>query len=365
MGRIMWFSPPENIEANFVLMFSGSKAKNPFFERIANMAVYYVGADVHLNNTELAVEHNKEIIRRFSVPTTIPTIRSALEELGGRCHLTFEEGPMAGWLYRNLKSVVESITVCDPRRNKLIACDGDKDDVIDSGKLATLLRGKFLRPVYHDHDAKQLELKQWIKLYHDFVKSATRNINKVRGCCRGEGIRIPSRTVKDIASRQQWLDGLENQVLAEQVCLLWQGYDTAASQARVAKRQLERRIRGNAVLQRWSELAGIGVIRATTIYAYMDTPWRFKTKSRLWKYCGVGLQRSSSGKDAKGRQKIGQLELFWQTNKMLKNAVMGAAMSAIRQKENEFSQYYERMLSAGIIPGNARHSVARRMVTVL
>jgi hypothetical protein len=227
--------------------------RNLFFERIANMAVYYVGADVHCNNTELAVEHNKKIVRRFSIPTTIPTIRSALEELDGRCHLTFEEGPMAGWLYRNLKGAVESITVCDPRRNKLIACDGDKDDVIDSAKLATLLRGKFLRPVYHDHDAKQLALKQWVKLYHDFIKSATRNINKIRGCCRGEGMRIPSRAIKNTAYRQQWLNGLANRVLAEQVRLLWDGYDTAASQARAARKQLERRIRGNAVLQRWSE----------------------------------------------------------------------------------------------------------------
>lgn len=245
------------------------------------MAVYYIGADVHFNNTELAVEHNKEIIRRFSVPTTIPTIRSVLKELNGRCHLTFEEGPMAGWLYRNLKEDVDSIIVCDPRRNKLIACDGDADDVIDSGKLAALLRGKFLRSVYHDHDTKQLELKQWVRLYHDFVKSATRNINKVRGCCRGEGIRIPGRTIKTGTYRQQWLDGLENQVLAEQVCLLWQGYDIAASQARVAKKQIAKRIKGNAVLQRWSDLAGIGTIRAATIYAYLDTPWRFKKKNRL------------------------------------------------------------------------------------
>jgi hypothetical protein len=67
------------------------------------MTVYYIAADVHCNNTELAVEHNKTIIKRFSVPTTIPAIRLVLKELGGRCHLTFEEGPMAGWLYRNLR----------------------------------------------------------------------------------------------------------------------------------------------------------------------------------------------------------------------------------------------------------------------
>ena len=329
------------------------------------MAVYYIGADVHTHNTELAVEHNKQIIKRFSVPTTIPTIRSVLQELGGRCHLTFEEGPMAGWLYRNLKGDVESITVCDPRRNKLIACDGDADDVIDSGKLAALLRGRFLRSVYHDHSAKQLELKHWVKLYHDFVKSATRNINKVRGCCRGEGIRIPGRAIKAGAYRQQWLESLENRVLAEQVQLLWQGYDTSAAQARAAGKQLARRIRGNTVLQKWSELAGIGIIRATTIYAYLDTPWRFKKRNRLWKYCGVGLEHSASGKDAKGRPRKGTLELAWRVNKMLKNAVMGAAISAIRQRENEFAYYYEGMLNNGITQGNARHSVARKMVSVL
>jgi len=36
---------------------------------------------------------------------------------------------VAGWLYRNLKDDVDELIVCDPRRNKLIACDGD--DIID------------------------------------------------------------------------------------------------------------------------------------------------------------------------------------------------------------------------------------------
>ena len=118
-------------------------------------------------------------------------------------------------------------------------------------------------------------------------------------------------------------------------------------------------------MQKWSEIAGIGIIRATTIYAYLDTPWRFKKKNRLWKYCGVGLQHSASGKDAQGRPRRGSLELARRANKMLKNAVMGAALSAIRQKNNELACYYERMLQNGITPGNARHSVARRLVTSL
>ena len=63
------------------------------------MKTYYIGADVHNNNTELAIEHNGKIIRRHSVRTTIPAIKEILASVGGKIHLTFEEGPMAGWLY--------------------------------------------------------------------------------------------------------------------------------------------------------------------------------------------------------------------------------------------------------------------------
>ena len=84
------------------------------------MKTYYIGADVHSNSTELAIEHNGKIVSRHSVPTAIPAIKEVLTSLGGKIHLTFEEGPMAGWLYRNLKDTVEEIIVCDPRRNKLI-----------------------------------------------------------------------------------------------------------------------------------------------------------------------------------------------------------------------------------------------------
>jgi len=36
------------------------------------MATYYIGADVHSNNAELAIEQRGKIVARYSVPTTIP-----------------------------------------------------------------------------------------------------------------------------------------------------------------------------------------------------------------------------------------------------------------------------------------------------
>jgi len=66
------------------------------------MATYYIGADVHVNNTELAVEYRRKIVQRNSVPTSIPAISTVMGSLQGKKFLAMEEGPMAGWLYRNL-----------------------------------------------------------------------------------------------------------------------------------------------------------------------------------------------------------------------------------------------------------------------
>ncbi|MHC4204981.1 MAG: hypothetical protein ACYSTT_10055 [Planctomycetota bacterium] len=36
------------------------------------MATYYIGADVHSNNTEVAIEQRGQIVARYSVPTWNP-----------------------------------------------------------------------------------------------------------------------------------------------------------------------------------------------------------------------------------------------------------------------------------------------------
>ncbi|MHC4538219.1 MAG: hypothetical protein ACYS74_00380 [Planctomycetota bacterium] len=67
----------------------------------------------------------------------------------------------------------------------------------------------------------------------------------------------------------------------------------------------------------------------------------------------------------KGRPKPPRLKLPWAVNRRLKNAVLGAATSAIERGDNAFKDYYMRMLSHGITPVNAKDSVARKMVSTL
>ncbi len=59
------------------------------------------------------------------------------------------------------------------------------------------------------------------------------------------------------------------------------------------------------------------------------------------------------------------MRLPWPVNGLLKGAVMGAATSAIERTDNAFKEYYERMRANGITPANAKHSVARKMVSAM
>ena len=226
------------------------------------MVIHYIGADVHCNNTELAVEQKGRIVRRYSVATTVRAIRDALDEIGGTRHLALEEGPLAGWLYRNLVDQVDTLVVCNPRRNKLIAeDDGDKDDPIDAAKLATLLRGGYLRPVYHSRDEDRVRFKEWVALYHDRVEAATRGINQIRACGRLHGIAIPRRVLRDAQARETWLGSLESEDLAEQFRMVWMSYETAAVQVqhtRTRLRDLRGRIPSSATGPRFRGWDGFG-----------------------------------------------------------------------------------------------------------
>ncbi|MBN2879298.1 MAG: transposase [Clostridia bacterium] len=327
--------------------------------------IYYIGADVHSNNIELAIRHRGKIVQRFSLPPAISPILEVFGSIKGKKQMAIEEGPMAGWLYRGLSAKVDSFIVAEPRRNKLICSDGDHDDKVDSAKLAMLLEGGFLKEVYHPLDRDQAVLKKWVTLYHDNVRNAVRIVNKIRACSRMEAIKIPANVIKNPEKRMQWLQKLEYRDIAEQLQMLFIGYDAACCQCRIARQKLLVLSRSYPVIKEFQELPGVGIIRAVTFLAYIDTPWRFKRKSKLWKYCGIGLEHTTSGKDKFGQPKPAKLRMPYNCNRTLKDVILGAALSAVRQKQNPFAQEYERMVANGAIPSNARHTVARKLLTTM
>ena len=93
-------------------------------------------------------------------------------------HVTFEEGTWAAWLYDLLKPHVTELVVCDPGKNALLK-EGNKSDKIDARKLTDLLRGGYLRSVYHGENGLRT-LKELARSYLTISKDLTRVMNRVK-----------------------------------------------------------------------------------------------------------------------------------------------------------------------------------------
>jgi transposase len=204
-------------------------------------------------------------------------------------------------------------------------------------------------------------LKQWVWLYCDRVRQAVREVNKLRARCRMWGTCPPRGALHNPKVRDPWVKTLETG-LGGQLRVLFSSLDLLRGQVDQCRRELARQSRVYPIIARWQKVEGIGLIRAVMLLAYLDIPDRFGSQRKLWKYCGVGLQRFASGTDKWGREKPGTLRLAWAVNKRLKDAVVGATMSAIHQGDNVIARGYQQRLAGGMSEGNARHTASRKLL---
>ena len=329
------------------------------------MKTYYIGADVHKQTTTLAVRHKKEIIKVVTFKTKIDVICEFLDSYKGRKIMTFEESSLSSWLYCHLHNKVKTLIVCDPRRNKLISDDGDKADPVDACDLAELLENNSVRQIHHSLDQKHINLKQWLMLYHDRVQNKVRQHHKITSQALKHGIQIPAVVMNNRQKRDAWIIELPHQQLRQQLLLLFNSYDAAVQDVQQTQNQIQQISQTFSIIKKWQKLPGIGPIRAITFYALIETPWRFKTKNKLAKYCGIGLERCQSGSSKKGIPKPARLRMPPRCNRFLKDVFIGAAKSIASRGDNIFKQEYERMVSNGMTINNAQHAIARKLLFVM
>ena len=323
---------------------------------------YFITMDTHCRTTDACIKTaGGKLVKREHLSTGIPQLRELIESVPRPRRLAFEEGSMAGWLYRNLKTCVDELIVCDPRRNAHIARDGDKDDPIDAEKLNDLYRGGFLKPVHQLESLKKAAVKQVIGMYHDCVAQRVSQSNYLLALGRRWGVMLNAGKLLS-SDGEQWLKERLGQAPAEIGSIaedLRERFVRAAEQEESLYRQVCRIARRDPMMGRVTDLPGYGPIRAATLVSYLDTPWRFKSKSALWKYVGIGLRREKSGEG------LPVIRVEQACNRLLRNMVIGAAQNAIDQKENVFAERYARWMQAGLSSRNARRNVARDQVTAV
>src|SRR5262249_15797096 len=142
------------------------------------------------------------------VKTTAENICDFFRGLSGKVEVVFEEGTHSAWLHKLIKPLVASVTVCDPRHNKLIE-DGNKSDDDDAETLAELLRIGAVKAVYQG-DNDQQKLKGFCRAYEILVGDVTRAKNRLRAIYRGRGL-DPGRAIDRADQRDQWLAKLKDE----------------------------------------------------------------------------------------------------------------------------------------------------------
>jgi len=323
---------------------------------------YFIALDVHVSFCEMAVVTKLgKLAKRLTCPTSIPALVEALEEVRRPRRLTFEEGPLADWLTRNLRQRVDELVVCEPRRNRLIAKDSDKDDPLDAEKLAQLYRGGYLKGVHQAGTLERSLLKQHVGFYHDRVRERVRQGNQLVAQLRRHGVFVKVADLLDAQERRAaWSRLPPNRILHADLDRLLQVYDVLLRQEMEIHQDLLRGARREEPVRRFAELPGIGWIRAVTFYVYLDTPWRFQSKSALWRYCGIGLKRRHSGSGPMNSR------LDHAGHRRLKDVLLGAAKSAAASADSPFAdKFHYWTQEEGLHPSIARRNVARSLAATL
>lgn len=217
-----------------------------------------------------------------------------------------------------------------------------------------------MRAVHHNDDIDRSVLKRRVMLYHQRVKERHAEAMRVVWWCRQWGVFIKQKHLLDKRERKDLVNDLPK--IAEvhnDFKLLLKGFLEVDDQVRKLRSRLGKLARGNQVICRLMQVPGVKVVRATTFYAVIDTPFRFRSKQALWKYMGIGLEHSQSG--------VGKprLHVPWRCNRVLKCVILGAAKSAIRGQDNVFAEQHERWLADGSSARICRRNVARSQSAVM
>lgn len=329
----------------------------------------YIGLDVHKESISIAVLNAAgKIVMECVIETKAITILEFVHGLRGNLHVTFEEGTSAAWLYDLIQPHVTEIVVCDPRRNALLNA-GSKSDRIDARKLAELLRGGQLKPVYHgEHGVRTL--KELVRSYLTISKDLARVLIRVKALYRSWAIPCTGKQVYAPRHRAEWLAKISEPGVHRRAEFYYQQLDALRSLRQQVRRELIGESQRHPAWKLLCQIPSIGPIRAAVLIGILQTPHRFRTKRQLWTFSGLGIETHSS---ADYRYVEGQLQraprqvsirgLNTNHNHDLKNLFKGAAIIAAH-KPGPFQEFYAALLTKGIRPEMARLTLARKIAAI-
>lgn len=324
----------------------------------------YLGLDAHTRNCTLtAINPSGDLVSVECFSTSETRLIQQVTQLSApRKYLALEESSLAGWIAGVLRPYVTKLIVCDPRHNALISRSNKKDDFTDALKLARLLRLDELLPVYHTDQDHRMDFKIAVQQYLSFVHGHAKLKSQLKAKYQQAGVlNVTGTEVFTKKHRETYLKRLPSNGRKKIILNLYDHLDSIGSYRKTARATMIELGWRYPEIQQFQRVPGIGIVGAHVFSGFIQTPDRFATKQKLWRYCKLGIrERSSAGKPLAfsrlDRSGLG----------ILKSVSYRCWLSSRRTKEpNEVSLFYNASLHRTGNPLHARLNTQRKVLTVL
>lgn len=322
----------------------------------------YAGIDYHKRYSVVSIQDEAgEIVLERQVTHNNPLLfGAAFQGVAGPVAVVFECGLNWPWLYEVLEGIqeVQSITVANPHKVRLIAEAQIKTDKIDARKLAMLLRLGVI-PACHIPDRKTRDRKEVLRQRAYWVRQRTGIRNRIHKIIwKQHGLQMPQ--VSDLFGKKG-MEALRKAVLPDPDAMLMEQNIMMLEHLNEVIKKDEERIRQygqpDRAVEVLASLPGVGLIVGSIIATETDGIKRFCRAERYVAYAGLApTTHSSGGKTYQGR-------MLWQCNRWLKWAFIEAAWVAVGCSAY-FGGLYRRHRERGKKANTAITIVARRLCRI-
>ena len=322
------------------------------------MKVNWIGIDAHKKFCTITVLNEKgKLTSQRDIATTEKDLIESISTIKGIRNVVIEESSIANWFFLTLNPYANKLVICDPKNNKWIHSSEEKDDKVDSVKLADLLRMNRIKPVYHTGLKDLTIIGKLVTHYNKLVQNSTRAMNRIKGEYTFVGIFAAGKKVYSIKERESYLKRIKSQHHKEIIKDYYCQYDLYKRQQIEIVKRLGVISKRHPIIKKLSTIPGIGFIRATIIYATIVTPCRFTTRSQINKYSGLSVVRKGSS------DKVLCTYASKTGNLVLKSVLMDASATCI-SKNNYFSERYKELIKKGLCAKSAKRSIAREIMHI-
>ncbi|MES2568505.1 MAG: transposase [Verrucomicrobiota bacterium] len=257
---------------------------------------------------------------------------------------------------------VDEILISDPRENSLISSNAHKRDELDTYELCRLHRLWELKKVYHSQDDQRAVFKAAVQHYMRLVGDQTAIKLQIKGKYRTWGVpEVEGQRVYSQKGRADHLHQIKPAPIAHQLTRLYELLDTMSTAVAAALEEVYSLGQTYPEIKEFEKIPGVGPVCAHLFDAFIQTPERFATKAKLWRYAQLSItDRSSDGKPL-GYQKLERSGIG--ALKSLSYCAWKAAASSGRS--NEVRAFYEHSLRQTHDATHARLNTQRKILSVM